>query len=473
MQKLLKHVWHSNVWVCSLLFLVVVSLYVPLFFYSLHQAQLHGTTVLNFTTGDGGDAYEYYALGHTMIDTFRFAIEPASPPEFFRTPGYPLFIVSMIALFHTDTAVELGQIVLVAFSAVLVFLIGTRVASRAVGLVAAGLFFLSPMTIFQSFMTLTETFFVFVLLFGVYTIVCTKRLGLWALVCSGALFGFLVLVRPIALFVLPLLVVWIAVEERHNWKVIPKSVGLFIVGVALLLLPWMARNYILAGHFSVSTIGTYNLLYYNVVEFEHKRTGVSKDSLLAQMHARLGVGSGEFFTARSFVHSDGQKKLITEYLSSHFLQYMTFHAYSTVPFFLGSDIETTLRNLYGHGVLSGVVPHDVNLSALLAQGRIKESLSVLRANPWGMLERFGWLLLLIGGAGFVVHAFWIRSPDRFLIAMLFLLPLLLGVLTGPVAYPRYRMPATPFLLIIGLAGLHVALGYVRQWGMKFLPHSNR
>ncbi len=469
----LRNYWGSTFFVGSFLFFAVVLLYTPLFFYSLHLAQTHGTTAMHFTTGDSGDAYEYYALGHTLVEAYRFAIEPTSPPEFFRTPAYPLFIAAMVGLFHVDLAVELGQIVLVAISAVLVFLIGLKIASRSVGFIAAVLFFLSPMTLFQSFMTLTETFFVFVLLLGIYTIVCTKNLGIWALVCSGALFGFLVLVRPIALFVLPLLVVWIVVEERHSPKAMLKSAGLFIVGVALLLLPWMARNYILAGHFSVSTIGTYNLLYYNVVEFEHTRTGVSKDVLWAQIHARLGAGSGEFFTTRSFVHTNDQKALIIEYLSPHFLQYLLFHAYSMVPFFLGSDIETTIRNLYGHGVLAGVVPHDVNLSSLLAQGRITESLSVLRANPWGMLERFGWLLLLVSGAGFVVHAFWTHSSNRFLIAMLFLLPLLLGVLTGPVAYPRYRMPATPFLLIVGLAGWHIALGYVCQQCMKFLPHPNR
>ncbi len=452
--------WRSNAVAYSTIVLVVFIGYASVFFYSLSIAHTHGVSTTHFLTFSEGDAHEYYVLGHVLHDTGRFSLTATSSPEYFRTPGYPLFIAVILSIFKNDLAVPLAQIVLVALSALCLFALGEKIFSRGVGVVATILYILNPMTITQSFRTTTETLFVCVLIGAVFVLM-RKEPTRRATVAGGALLGFLALVRPIGLFIIPLFLLWIVLVYRKRWNVMIRHGLLFMLGVAMVLLPWLYRNEVYARHFSLSSISTYNMLFYNVLEFEHQRTGISKDILHAQMVQRIGSSDTDQ-QFRSFAYTEAEQQAVKEYLTPHLVQYGVFHLYTTIPFLFGSDFEDAQRSLHLQGVLPGDPIVDVNLSALLRQGQLHSFISTISLNPLALIERIGWMLLLLSSFCMVSILVSTRSKKSLLVLFLFALPLLLALLTGPVSSPRYRMPAAPFLIMLGVAGIHFLVGYWRN-----------
>ncbi len=449
--------WQSDVSVYSTIVLVVLVGYTSLFFYSLSLARSNGITTTHFLTFSEGDAHEYYVLGHVLHDTDRFSLTATSSPEYFRTPAYPFFIAVLLGIFGNDLAIPFAQIILVALSALCIFAIGARFFSRGLGVVVAALYVIDPMTITQSSRTTTETLFVFVLLGAVFVLI-REELTSRKILLGGALLGVLALVRPIGLPVIPLFLLWILFMYRKQRKMLLQQSLLLLFGVAIVMMPWAYRNYMYAHHFSLSSITAYNMLFYNVLEFEHQRTGISKDVLHAQMVQRIGSSETdqEF---RTFIYTDAEQKTVAEYLSPHLLQYAIFHLYTTVPFFFGSDVEDAQRSLHLQGVLRGDPIVDVNISALLRQGQFDAFISALSANPFALIERIAWLVLFLSAFLMMVMMLYTHTRKSSPILFLFLLTILFALLTGPVSSPRYRMPVAPFLILLGVAGILFLINY--------------
>src|SRR6185295_1609253 len=94
-----------------------------------------------------GDTPTYLGPAHELLEHGRFdSVTPPGRPEFLRTPGYPLFVAAVYRVFgEHDTAVLLVQVVLSALTVYLAFLLGARIWSVPIGLLAALFTTLEPL----------------------------------------------------------------------------------------------------------------------------------------------------------------------------------------------------------------------------------------------------------------------------------------------------------------------------------------
>ena len=323
-------------------FILVYSALYALTLYSVHQ---NGFSSEHFIVGSpGGDGSQYILLAHTLLENGRFSFGPTEPPDTFRTPGYPFFIALMLFLTGSIIFMPIGQIILTACSVELIFLVGARFFNRGIGLAAAVLFALDPYLSMVMFLSASDTLFVFVLLLSIYVLTVPERLGLSRAFCGGVLIGMLALVRPIGLYIFPLIVLWLLWEGRGEWKRALQTMALFLIGMGLVVVPWMARNYAHYGSASISSIGAYNLLFYNLTDFEHERTGISKNAVQVAMLKQMNATSTDPLLSLAF--SGREKSVARTYLEAHPFQYAAYHLYKTIPFYIGSSIDAATEALH-------------------------------------------------------------------------------------------------------------------------------
>jgi len=455
----------------------VVVLYCGILLAITGQLSVQGRELIDFTTGAGGDAREYVLLGQSIAEHHTFSVD-GRYHEFFRTPGYPVVVALMLSIFHSVTAVIFLQIAFVAGSVLLIVAIGERLFSRTVGLVAALLYALDPTTILTALSTLSDIPFVFVLLSIVFLITRGRKNVYLEGATIGLLVGYLALVRPLGLYVLPILFAWFAYTlvsphlSRASFRLPPGvgaralgALGLLLAGALLLIAPWMMRNQALGGHLSLSSIGPYNFLFYNLVEYRVAQGEGTRESIHNTIHQQLGTSDG--WELRDFSYTDRIQSLVDQELDGNVVSYGVFHTLKTIPFYIGSSIQASLRILQVKGVLDGGDPPVPNISALVLKGNIVEAARHLVANPFGLLERFFWLFVL---AVDVLALVFLKGRARVALVFCASLALAFGMLTGPVSFPRYRLPAEPFLFL----GMAAGCAYFFDWVHRLRArHSNR
>lgn len=193
--------------------------------------------------------YLYYgdsiARGHGYVLPFGLG------PSAYYPVGYPIVLgIVDFALIHTVGNHPIGaaaavNVVCGVAAVFLVFLIGRRLFSDAVGLVAAGITALYPNLVYHTAVALTETVFTALFLLFVYLVVSApwdeRRFEPRRIVGLGLLLGVLVLIRPVAApIVLALFVVWLL--GGFGWRRALLYSGV-VVGLAVLLVsPWIVRN---------------------------------------------------------------------------------------------------------------------------------------------------------------------------------------------------------------------------------------
>ena len=180
-----------------------------------------------------------------------------------RPPGYPLLLhLLMQILGFGIVGVALTQALLGALTVALVGVLGRRLHGVNAGNVAAGIVALDPTLVVQSAFVLAEALFTFLLVLATLLLTAQgadrrrRRAGL-----AGLILGVAVLVRPIALPLLPGLA--LAVLLRRDPLRERLVAATLVLGVAGALVGgMMLHNHARAGVATVSTVSTTNLLEY-------------------------------------------------------------------------------------------------------------------------------------------------------------------------------------------------------------------
>lgn len=183
-------------------------------------------------------------------------------PTAFVVPLYPLFLAGIFGLFGENLlAVQLVQVLLSALTVVLVYLIARRLFDPSAGVIAALIAAAHPWLVFWSGYILTETLFVFLFTAAILAYAhLMKNSSLWKALASGVLFGLVALCRPVGLLVaLVLIVVWplLAPKSLRRWS----ALGVFLISMALVLSPWVIRNYLVFHRFIPVSAGAGDTLY--------------------------------------------------------------------------------------------------------------------------------------------------------------------------------------------------------------------
>lgn len=185
-----------------------------------------------------------YRLGNHFNECDQAIDMVTDGPTAIRPPGYPFFLAALIKLSNDNPAVpRLVQAAIGIAIILILYGLGTKLASPVAGLIAAALISLGGGLPTFSYLLMSEVPYIG-LTFILFTLLLYKRSG-WYCFVSGALLGIILITRNVMLFTVPFLALWIL------WcypKPI-KSLSLFLAATALAITPWALRNAIVFGRF--------------------------------------------------------------------------------------------------------------------------------------------------------------------------------------------------------------------------------
>lgn len=233
----------------------------------------------------GSDETDYLLLATSLLNG-KYEV-PGTGLDTSRTPGYPFFVAACGASWRN---VRMVQNVLSAGTVFIIYRI-TLPFGLVPALAAAILLTAEPDHIKYAGSLLPDTLLSFLYLLGVYLLILDVPL------LSALILGVSVLVKPVnvCIVVIPL-----------GWSLNLWALPVFIAP----FLPWMIRNYMKYGYFSISSLGGYNALYYNVafsVMWWNKMD-------IRDVYAGIGKIERE---RQDFTHVAGQISMVRHYIKSH------------------------------------------------------------------------------------------------------------------------------------------------------------
>ena len=370
------------------------------------------------------------------------------------TPGYPVFLLLSESLTGT-TLVGVGfvQLFLTGCACLALWWVGARLGSQTVGLAAAVLYATSPSTALWSLTIMSETLFAFLLVtaLAAWIAASTGSRPIWGLV-AGLGLGAASLVRPIGL---PLVPLWaglglVAVSRASGRSASYLRVAFLVVGSIALVAPWVLRNWNTTGRLTFADVPRDTFVRFNLAYVVAEAEGISRD----EAASRLSATVDSWDDALDIVERNP-------------------------GIFLRQQMNGIRRSLIGveSGVWARQLGYDIE-----RQGSFEILPAILAASPVEALGRLRtllddretvWLtslmllavahmgvLYILGGAGLVsvLRKPSLRRADWVLVALsaVFLL-----VVPGAAGQARFRIPAEPFLALLGGAGLNALISLVR------------
>jgi 4-amino-4-deoxy-L-arabinose transferase-like glycosyltransferase len=201
----------------------------------------------------GTDSPQYDQMARQLAADRGFTLQSAPPyePTLYREPLYPLLVAAVYRLTDSNVdAVMVVQAVLLGISAGLTAIVAGHLLGPSLGLLAGALFGLNSEVAHYAHWLLTEIPFTFVVLL---TLALTLR---WFdrrerpdLLLTGVTLGLGVLLRAIAgVFVLPLLIGVTLVQRRAQRQQVVLDLAFLLLGLIVVVTPWVARNTAEFGH---------------------------------------------------------------------------------------------------------------------------------------------------------------------------------------------------------------------------------
>ena len=376
------------------------------------------------------------------------AIFPSGTPAYeitsldnVRAPLYPAWLAVLFKLSSGSLVFcILAGCLLGALIVFPVFFSGRLFGSPHVGLCAGLLFALNPTAVALSPMFLPDTLFAFlVALQGYFFLRFIKSAFGMNLICAILLAGGAALIRPAnALWIIPCVIVILFFHKlrahlKFNYVVI--SLLLF----AGVILPWMFGSHLAGIGWRVDTISSEALLK-NASALKADLEG--KGNLLTHMEAfrreerKVYAAAPEQYgtIAAQLRHRD--RKML-ELIFSHPLRYLKLHfSGDSLRRIVSPDFSALFEN-FNIG-RTGNRPPDSPRAQPVASGAFAATAVLYMFYALGL----GWFLLL--------------SLDRRHFLYFLILLLLAGYylfMPGPIAIPRYQLPALPFVCVAAAFGL--------------------
>lgn len=235
------------------------------------------------------DRDEYVTIGHNVArrGVFAWGHEPYSHLTAYRPPLFPL-LVAAVFWWH-GSAFHLGiiHVILGTLAVGLTFRVGYLLKLRLGAAIAAGLVAIDPLLLQSTVLAMTETLCATLVIVWCWVLMefPSWKAGatvprIWPALLHGICFGLICLCRPGFLAALGLLGVWGIAAIACKWRSLfaqSEFRGQFLaalwsmVGVAIMLSPWVVRNAIVIGKATPATThGGYTLLLGNNPIYYHE-----------------------------------------------------------------------------------------------------------------------------------------------------------------------------------------------------------
>src|SRR3989344_3594194 len=227
-----------------------------------------------------GDSKGYILLAQNLLEHHVFSLsEPSYAPESFRSPGYPVFLAGLFALFGVSLMALFVHALIMSLAPILLYLL-TRPHHERAAFLGAIVFAFEPVRMFLSSSFLSDALFTVLFLASLIALEKGRESASWRWFgASGLLLGMMILVRPIAIF-LPLVYgAYIFIRVRP----LPTAVlrATVVAGLSLVVIfPWIYRNHVVFGSWNVSSVGAANLVLYNAPEFLKWKPDPSAQAIL-------------------------------------------------------------------------------------------------------------------------------------------------------------------------------------------------
>jgi len=200
----------------------------------------------------------YDEVAYHMSRIWRY--EENGVPTAYWPIGYPLFLAIIYRLFgHHYWVVQLFNVFLSSGICVFTYLVAKRLLSPASSRLTLVILALFPSQIFFTNILASEILFTFLLLLVIYFLhKQMNRPSIYSPLIIGILLGVLILIRAVALL-LPLVIMFFYFKSKRRPRLILKDTALTFLMIFLMLFPWVLRNKLVLGTFTVATSGGINL----------------------------------------------------------------------------------------------------------------------------------------------------------------------------------------------------------------------
>jgi hypothetical protein len=189
-------------------------------------------------------------LAQVFLRTGTFGFVPGHPTAWTQ-PLYAWFLIPIYWIFGRSWwAVGVIQIAVAVGTALLVYEVGRRFVSRRVGLVAACVATLNPYLVWHDVHENREILDQFVAVAIVLlTMILAGRRSLWLGAVLGITLALAILGNTRLLFLPLICCAFLVGREPRTWAI----VGVVLAGCALALVPWVVRNKVSVGCFTLTT----------------------------------------------------------------------------------------------------------------------------------------------------------------------------------------------------------------------------
>ena len=373
----------------------------------------------------------------------------------YRTPGYPLFLAFVYALFGARPwVVILIQVFIGTFTIFLVHLWARQWFNERVANISALLYAVEPHVIVYGACLLTETLFVFIVLLSVYMWYRGIRNENIIYVSAGALLlGYSALVRPI-LIVFPGLLIVLSLflkGARPGFKI--KSSLVMILFFSLAVSPWLVKNYLQYGHFSLTHINGYNLLYVSAAYTEVARTGKTYLDVCRDFDV-ISKEKGAFATSDLFKQSDIFSGIALTYMRDHPGLYIRRHLTGMVTLFTNLASTDTMDL--------------VGLDSMKKKYNVYEFHNFIDMIKWYFQNKtFDEIFFGLSVSAFLIltylfcfYGIWAALSDKLYSCLInnISIAFYFCFMTGVFGVARYRLPLIPFYIIFSAYGITKLLG---------------
>ena len=207
-----------------------------------------------------GFADNYRSLARSLAQGEGYRFKTGLAETAMREPGYPIFLAGIFKLFGPQIQAARALNLSRAANLFLAMLIGLMVAAlaqrvtddRSVGIPAALIFWFHPGTVIAEARVGVEIFFIFFLMLFMFSLYrAIDRATTLDYFVAGLTLGCVVLIRSTPLLFPAVLFVYLAFKARSGRERILAAlhIGVMVAGTALIMAPWIVRNYELTKEF--------------------------------------------------------------------------------------------------------------------------------------------------------------------------------------------------------------------------------
>jgi 4-amino-4-deoxy-L-arabinose transferase-like glycosyltransferase len=390
------------------------------------------------------DSFGYHNLALCIKNYFSFC------GDAFRTPGYPFFIAVIYALFgnHPYTVLFI-QIFLNLISILLMYKIGKQLFSEKAGFIAAVLFSSDiHHAIFINYL-LTETIYTTLFLAGLlFYIKGLKQSAFRYFVYCGVIYGISTLVRPISQYYIGGILLFTLLWYLKDLKTGIRNASIIFFSYLIMITPWCLRNYTEFGHFAISNIKGYNLLFWNASYYEAKRQQKPIEQINDEFLEELKkMGWRKDLNPFEKERIDGE--LAAKILKANFTDYLKTHLIGTVKIHLSLGTQSLTDVL--HIPARKWTEEEKYTNGVVA---LAKKFFATKTGYEIMLGLFVAVFLALIYF-FAVIGIWRLVREKQVLIMLFLLGSAgyFALISGIISYARYRLPSIPFYILLASVGL--------------------